>query len=85
MLSLRYRTFALWMGAAAIVWAVAHVLLGYVAGAGWRHIHQLTGGVGLALALAVLIGLAVAWLVRRPARRHHDEPRQPVAAGRRCD
>jgi membrane-associated protein len=65
MVGLRYRTFALWTGAAAIVWAVAHVLLGYVAGAGWRHIYQLTGRVGLALALAVLIGLAVAWLVRR--------------------
>jgi len=85
MLGLRYRTFALWTGAAAIVWAVAHVLLGYVAGAGWRHVYQLTGRVGLALPLAVLIGLAVAWLVRRPARRQHDEPRQPVAAGRRCD
>jgi hypothetical protein len=56
-----------------------------VAGAGWRHVYQLTGRVGLALALAVLIGLAVAWLVRRPARRHHDESRQPVAQGRRCD
>jgi membrane protein DedA with SNARE-associated domain len=65
MVGLRYRTFALWTGAAAIVWGVAHVLLGHVAGAGWRHIYQLTGRVGLALALAVLIGLAVAWLVRR--------------------
>jgi hypothetical protein len=32
---------------------VAHVLLGYLAGAGWRHIHHLTGRVGLALAGAV--------------------------------
>jgi membrane protein DedA with SNARE-associated domain len=85
MLGLCYRTFALWTGAAAIVWAIAHVLLGYVAGAGWRHVYQFTGRVGIALALVVLIGLAVAWLVRRPARRHHEEPRQPVAAGRRCD
>jgi membrane protein DedA with SNARE-associated domain len=85
MLGLRYRTFALWTGAAATVWAVAHVLLGYLAGAGWRHIHHLTGQVGLLLALAVLVALAVAWLFRRPARRHDDEPRQPVASGRRCD
>ena len=28
MLGLRYRTFALWTGAAATVWAAAHVLLG---------------------------------------------------------
>jgi membrane-associated protein len=83
MLGLRYRVFVVWTGAAAIIWAAAHVLLGYLAGAGWRHIHQLTGRVGIALAVAVVVFLAVAWLLRRPARRHHDEPRQPVASGRR--
>jgi len=81
MLGLRYRVFVLWTGAAATLWAAAHVLLGYAAGAGWRHIHQLAGRVGLALALTVLIALAVAWLVRRPARRHQDEPGQPVTRG----
>jgi membrane protein DedA with SNARE-associated domain len=85
MLGLRYRRFILWTGAAATGWAVAHVLVGYAAGAGWRHIHQLTGRVGIALALAVVVGLAVTWLLHRPARRHDDEPRQPVASGRRRD
>lgn len=85
MLGLRYRTFALWTGAAASVWATAHVLLGYLAGAGWRHIHHLTGRVGLALTGAVLVALTVVWLLRRPARRHDDPSRQPVAAGRRGD
>jgi membrane protein DedA with SNARE-associated domain len=47
MLGLRYRSFVLWTGLAATAWAAAHVLLGYAAGAGWRHIHQLTGRVGL--------------------------------------
>src|SRR5215207_8271327 len=78
MLGLRYRTFALWTGAAAMLWAAAHVLLGYLAGAGWRHIHHLTGRVGLALAGAVLVALTVVWLLRRPARRHDDPPRQLV-------
>jgi membrane protein DedA with SNARE-associated domain len=68
MLGLRYRTFALWTGAAATVWAVAHVLAGYAAGAGWRHVHHLSGRVGLALAVAVAVALGVAWLARRPAR-----------------
>jgi membrane-associated protein len=81
MLGLRYRRFVLWTGAAAIAWAAVHVLLGYLAGAGWRQVHQLTGRVGLGLALAVLVALAVAWLLHRPARRHEDEPRQPVASG----
>ena len=83
MLELRYRVFVLWTGVAATLWAAAHVLLGYAAGAGWRHLHQLAGRVGLTLALAVVVALAVTWLVRRPAQRHQDEPGQPVASGRR--
>ena len=66
-------------------WAGAHVRLGYAAGAGWRQVHHLTGQVGLLLAGAVLVALAVAWLVHRPARGYEDEPVQPVAAGRRPD
>jgi membrane-associated protein len=80
MLGLRYRTFALWTGVAATVWATAHVVLGYAAGAGWRHVHQLTGWVGIALAGAVMVALAVAWLLRR-ARGHQDEPASPSPQG----
>ena len=69
MLGLRYRTFALWTGAAATVWAVAHVLVGYVAGAGWRHAHHLSGRAGIAVAVAVVVAAAVAWVVHRPRRR----------------
>jgi membrane-associated protein len=74
MLGLRYRTFALWTGAAATLWAVAHVLLGYLAGAGWRHVHHLTGRVGLLLAGAVVVSLAVAWLIHRhrPATKEQE-------------
>jgi membrane protein DedA with SNARE-associated domain len=74
MLGLRYRTFAVWTGVAATGWAVAHVLVGYVAGAGWRHVHLLTGRVGIGLAAAVAVALAVAWLLgrRRPARAERE-------------
>ncbi len=68
MLGLRYRTFALWTGVAATLWAVAHVLLGYAAGASWHHVHRLIGRVGIALGLVVAATLVVAWLVRRRAR-----------------
>jgi membrane protein DedA with SNARE-associated domain len=76
MLGLRYRTFALWTGAAATAWAAVHVLLGYAAGAGWRHVHHLTGRVGLGLALAVAVAAVVAWLVRR--RREPMEAPAPA-------
>jgi membrane protein DedA with SNARE-associated domain len=72
MLGLRYRSFALWTGVAATLWAVAHVLAGYAAGAGWRHAQLLTGRAGLALGLAVAAGLAVAWLRRRSARAERE-------------
>jgi membrane protein DedA with SNARE-associated domain len=64
-LGLPYRVFALWTGAAATLWAVAHVLVGYAAGAGWRQVDRLTGRVGLALAGAVVVAAAVTWTCRR--------------------
>jgi membrane protein DedA with SNARE-associated domain len=81
MLGLRYRSFALWTGAAAIVWAVVHVLVGYAAGASWRHAHHLTGRVGIAIAAALVAALAVAWLLRPDRRTRRSEPtdRRPKA------
>jgi membrane protein DedA with SNARE-associated domain len=82
MLGLRYRTFALWTGAAATAWAVAHVLLGYVAGASWRHAHHLAGRVGIALVLVLVVALGVAWMRRRTdrqSRRSEPTDRRPKA------
>jgi membrane protein DedA with SNARE-associated domain len=81
MLGLRYRSFALWTGAAETVWAATHVLLGYAAGAGWRHVHHLTGRVGLGVALAVVVGAALAWLLRR--RPTVEEPELADSQDRR--
>jgi membrane protein DedA with SNARE-associated domain len=80
MLGLRYRVFALWTGAAATLWAVAHVLGGYAAGAGWRHADRLTGRVGLALALAVAVAAGVTWVVRRRADGSRAAARARAAA-----
>jgi membrane protein DedA with SNARE-associated domain len=83
MLGLRYRTFAGWTGAAAVLWAVAHVLGGYAAGAGWRQVHQLSGRVGLAIVLAAAVAAAVALLVgrsRRQANRSRPARDQPRPA-----
>ena len=79
MLGLRYRVFALWSGAAATLWAVAHVLVGYAAGAGWRHADRLTGRLALGLGVAVVVAAAVTWLARR-AGASRAVSRSPVAA-----
>jgi membrane protein DedA with SNARE-associated domain len=79
-LGLRYRVFALWTGAAATLWAVAHVLGGYAAGAGWRHADRLTGRVGLALALAVAVAAGVTWVVRGRAGGSRAAARARAAA-----
>jgi membrane protein DedA with SNARE-associated domain len=78
MLGLRYRSFALWTGAAATTWAAGHVLLGYAAGAGWRHVHHLTGRVGIGLLLAVAVAAAVAWLLRRRSPVGEREPAESL-------
>ncbi|SRR6266540_5298009 len=44
----RYRKFFGWNGAAGVAWATAHVMLGYVTGEGWRHVHSLAGRIGRA-------------------------------------
>ena len=82
MLHFRYRSFALWTGSAATLWVLAHVLLGYAAGAGWRQIHHLTGRVGLVLALVILASLTTAWLLHRPASRKDDDPVDAIRGGR---
>jgi hypothetical protein len=53
---------------------------GRAARPGRRQVHHLTGRVGLLLAGAVLVAVAVAWLVHRPARRDGGRARP---AGRR--
>ena len=72
----RYRRFAAWTAPAAAVWAVAHVLLGYAAGEGWRRAHELAGRTGLILlaALAVAGALALATAAVRRRRRAAGGP-----------
>jgi membrane-associated protein len=74
----RYRAFVAWNAAAGAIWAVAHVLLGYAAGEGWRRVHAQAGRAGLLL----LAGLAVVLLAALAVRALRSRHRPGASAGR---
>jgi membrane protein DedA with SNARE-associated domain len=60
-----YRKFLAWNALGGVVWGVAVVLLGYLAGASYRTLqHRLGTGAALVVAGVVVVGLVV-WGVRR--------------------
>lgn len=66
--SVPYRTFAVWNLVGGTTWAVAFVLLGYLAGAQYRRFEGYANTIGLA-ALGLVVALAVGrWLVGRRRR-----------------
>jgi undecaprenyl-diphosphatase len=72
MAGLHYRTFAVYNAAGGLLWASGFVLLGYVAGTGWRQVEQVAKRASLLLLLALvataLLVVAVRWLIGHPDR-----------------
>jgi len=72
MAHLRYRTFAVYNAAGGAVWAAGFVLLGYVAGTGWRQVERIAGRASLLLLVVVVgagaVGLAARFIARNPGR-----------------
>jgi len=72
MAGLHYRTFALYNAAGGAIWASGFVLLGYVAGTGWRQVEQVAKRASLLLLVALIataaLVLVVRWLIRHPDR-----------------
>jgi membrane protein DedA with SNARE-associated domain/membrane-associated phospholipid phosphatase len=72
MAGLHYRTFALYNAIGGLLWASGFVLLGYVAGTGWRQVEAVAKRASLLLLLALvataLLVVAVRWLVGHPDR-----------------
>jgi undecaprenyl-diphosphatase len=66
-----YRTFALYNILGGLVWAVWNTLLGYIAGAGWKHAAALTTRISL-LILAVLLLVAGLVAAIKTLRRRTD-------------
>jgi membrane protein DedA with SNARE-associated domain len=72
-----YRTFALYNILGGLVWAIWNTLLGYIAGAGWRHAAALASAIGL-LILAVLLLAAGLVVAIKAVRRRTDRLRAPA-------
>jgi undecaprenyl-diphosphatase len=69
---MRYRTFLLWNFLGGVMWACGAVMLGYLAGAGYKTIeHRVSLGGYALLGLIVVAGL-VLWLRRRRRERRES-------------
>jgi membrane protein DedA with SNARE-associated domain len=68
MAGVRYRRFVVFNVIGGVVWGVAFVLLGYLAGASWRSVAHTAGTVGLAAAAVVVVAVVAAVAVRRHRR-----------------
>jgi membrane protein DedA with SNARE-associated domain/membrane-associated phospholipid phosphatase len=71
MAGLHYRTFALYNAVGGAIWASGFVLLGYVAGTGWRRVEAVAKRASLlllALAATALLVITLRWLIGHPDR-----------------
>lgn len=73
-----YRRFAVFNFSGAVVWGALYVVLGYLAGASWRHVASVASTAGLIAVVVVAAAVAVAVVVIR-RRRSAAADRQPRA------
>jgi membrane-associated phospholipid phosphatase len=64
-----YRTFALYNILGGLVWAIWNTLLGYIAGANWKHALDLASRAGLLVLAFVILGVGAAVAIRAARRR----------------
>jgi membrane protein DedA with SNARE-associated domain/membrane-associated phospholipid phosphatase len=64
MSGVHYRTFAIWNVLGGGLWAATFVLVGYVAGEGWRKVEDTAKRASLVLLLIVLLVVGILWLGR---------------------
>src|SRR5438445_128283 len=70
MSEIHFPTFLAFNAAGGILWGSGFVLIGYLAGEGWRHVEGVAGRAGLILLGLVVIGLVAGRLVRHADRVH---------------
>lgn len=76
-----YRRFAAFNASGAVVWGTTYVLLGYLAGASWRHVASVASTAGLVAVCAVAAVVVVAFVVVRRRREAVADRRHPTAEG----
>lgn len=79
-----YRRFAAFNASGAVVWGTAYVLLGFLAGASWRHVADVASTAGL-IAVVVIAALVLVAIVVIRRRRGARADRRPPAAGADTD
>jgi membrane protein DedA with SNARE-associated domain/membrane-associated phospholipid phosphatase len=67
MSDVHYPTFLAYNVAGGVLWGGAFAILGYLAGASYKHLEKIAGQVGLALLALIVVGLVLSQLLRRAA------------------
>jgi undecaprenyl-diphosphatase len=73
-----YPVFLAWNVAGGALWGTGMAVLGYLAGASYKHVEKIVGRAGLGLLALIVVGLAASRLLRRYA----DRPRLQAAGDR---
>jgi membrane-associated protein len=69
---MRYRKFLAWNVLGGVIWGVACVVAGYLAGSSYEKVAHYFGQAGAAAAVLLVVAVLVVWRVRR--RAHPDAP-----------
>jgi len=69
MSDVHYPTFLLYNALGGILWGTGFAVLGYFAGAGYKHVAKIAGRIGLLLLVLVVVGLILSRVFRRLGER----------------
>ena len=65
MSDVHYPTFFAYNVAGGVLWGAGHAMIGYLAGASYKHVEKIAGRIGLLLLALVVLGLIASWVLRR--------------------
>ncbi len=69
MSDVHYPSFATYNVAGGVLWGSGFAVLGYLAGASYRHVEKIAGRIGLLLLALIVLGLILSWAFRRLRHR----------------